>query len=77
VLKSNGIFCCDNLIAGTIDEKYTYVNESLGHFSCIDHIFMSEDFKCAVDVINVVDYGINFSDHRPLVAMLRIELLMF
>ena len=35
---------------------------------------MSEDLMCAVDVINIVDSGINLSDHRPLVARLHIEL---
>ena len=73
VLMNYGIRCCDDLILGSPVEKYTYFNESLNHFSCIDHFFMSDKLRRSIVAINVVDSGINLSDHRPLIATLSLR----
>jgi hypothetical protein len=50
-----------------------YFNESLNHFSCIDRSFMSDKLRRSIIAINVVDSGINLSDHRPLIATLSLS----
>jgi len=44
-------------------KSVTYVNEALGHDSCIDYILVSNNH----DVIDyaVLDPDVNFSDHLP------------
>jgi exonuclease III len=55
---------------GSHEEKYTYLDKSLDHFSCIDDFFMSDKLRRSIVAINFADSGINLSDHRPLVATL-------
>jgi len=58
---------CDNIFQ--LRKSVTYVNESLGHESCIDYVLVS-------DAREVLDFavtapGINFSDHLPLTVTMQ------
>ena len=60
---------CDDIFPSR--KSATYINESLGHESCIDYVLVSDvqktiDFAvCAPDV--------NFSDHLPLVTVIKCD----
>ena len=47
-----------------VPDRCTYVNEALGHSSCIDH-FVSAAVRSAINCISIVDSAVNNSDHRP------------
>ena len=48
-------------------DKFTYQNESLNVASCIDYILTSNISRTVA--FNVVDLDVNFSDHRPILAV--------
>ena len=45
------------------DDGSTYNNVSLGHSSMIDHVFISGVLLQFIKLLNVLDLGINLSDH--------------
>jgi len=47
----------------------TYVNAALNHESVVDYIFVTPN--CQVSYFCLTDYGINFSDHLPLLAVIN------
>ena len=48
---------CDDFIIGP--DRCTYVNEALGHSSCIDHFFVSAAVRSAIKCISIVDSTVN------------------
>ena len=50
---------------------FTYVNDSLGHMSQIDHFIMSRNVYDSIDNVVVCPNGINMSKHVPLIITLR------
>ena len=62
-LEKYALTACDDLIVGP--DRCTYVNEALGHSSCIDHFFVSVAVRSAIKCISIVDSAVNNSDHRP------------
>ena len=60
---------CDSIFPSR--KSVTYVNEALGHKSCIDYILVSNNH----DVIDyaVLDPNVNFSDHLPLSAVVKCD----
>ena len=62
---------CDDLFP---NEKHpTYVNVPLNQESFIDYIFVSRD--CEVIDFSVVDHDLNYSDHLPLSATVKLTFL--
>ena len=68
-LSDYSLIRCDDIFPSR--KSATYINESLGHVSCIDYVLVSDvqktiDFAvCAPDV--------NFSDHLPLVTVIKCD----
>ena len=60
------MICCDILISSA----NTYVNQSLGHASSVDHVFLSPDLYNTVNSAKVIDCAHNASDHRPVAIVL-------
>jgi hypothetical protein len=60
---------CDQLFPLT--EYFTYVNDALGHKSCIDYIFTSNNERTVA--FNLLDIDINLSDHLPLLSVLSCD----
>ena len=51
--------------------KFTYCNESLNHYSCLDYILVS-DIRMLHD-FNIIDPDINLSDHPPVYAVFKLN----
>ena len=49
------------------DTKYTYCHASQDSQSFIDHFLVSNNICCHVDNCQVIDSGVNFSDHLPII----------
>ena len=45
--------------------EYTFIQEKLGHFSNIDHFYVSHDSACVV-AAETIEHFNNCSDHLPL-----------
>jgi len=61
------LICCDSLTSSA----NTYVNQSLGHASCVDHVFLSPDLYKYVNSAKIIDCVHNdASDHRPVSIVL-------
>ena len=60
------MICCDILTSSA----NTCVNQSLGHASCVDHVFLSPDLYNTVNSAKVIDCAHNASDHRPVAIVL-------
>jgi len=67
-LTSLNIICCDDLIVG---DKSTYINNSLGHRSSLDHFFVSRKIKRDLVSLQILHSGANLSDHLPVVAKFK------
>ena len=59
---------CANRVVGPT--KYTYVSGAHNSASFIDHFFINEALSDKVELSQVIDSGINLSDHLPLVLHL-------
>jgi len=71
VFNQLGIFnCCEN-------DGYTYLNNSLGQGSFIDHFFVSNSLRSIIQSISIIDSGANLSDHRPVIATFKQRDLVF
>ena len=64
-LTSLNIIYCDEMIAG---DRSTYINNSLGHISSLDHFFVSNKIKCDLVSLQILHSGANLSDNLPFVA---------
>jgi len=71
VLNGYSIYNRDEVLVG--DNAYSYVNESLGHRSLIDHIFMSDTLSKNLADLRIIDDPCNLSDHLPVVGKLMID----
>ena len=67
-----GLISCDYL--DTSGLKYTYTNESLGCMSYIDHISVSKSIVLQIRRLEIIDNGINLSDHCPIECEFSLEL---
>ena len=67
-LVENNFIRCDELFPSTV--KYTYVNESLCHYSKID-FFLSNNVT--IHDFEIFDPDINFSDHLPLLLTCNVN----
>ena len=72
-------FCCDhNLRVSTHQllpsESYTYISDSWGTESWLDHAVSSEDFHNAIDDIKIC-YNVTDEDHIPTTLSIAIELI--
>ena len=61
---------CDDIFPAR--KSVTYVNESLGHESCIDYVLISDSHK-AID-FSVLVPDVNFSDHLPLTVVVHCDI---
>ena len=59
-MRDNSLVRCDDLY----QKVPTYVNNALGHSSCIDYILVSS--LSSIHDFAVLDPDINYSDHLPL-----------
>jgi hypothetical protein len=68
IMTAYNLSRCDNDISklNREDSVFTYCNEAMGHYSCIDYMLLSNENK----LINyrVIEPDINLSDHRPICA---------
>jgi hypothetical protein len=71
IIESCGLFNCYRLHPNT--KFITFCNESLGHTSLLDYFFTTKLHE-TVD-ISVLDLDSNFSDHSPVMATLRINIV--
>ena len=58
---------CDDLLG-----QYSYVSESLGNMSLIDHIFMSNNLKNHPISFTLINSGCNLSDNKFLTFVLNV-----
>jgi len=54
---------------------YTYCHESLGHYSWLDHLFVSSSVADEVKDFRIVDSGCNNSDHHPISWSLQVDII--
>ena len=69
-LRNNGLIRCDTIFP--VADQYTYVNESLNDKSCIDYFVTSDPSNTIA--FNILDLEVNFSDHRPIMAVVSCNL---
>ena len=62
---------CDSFNSSEIN--YTYNHTGLNHRSWIDHFFVSNNFRSSVDKLEIIDNGLNTSDHLPISCTFRIK----
>jgi hypothetical protein len=55
------LVCCDDLNHSNVN--YSYHHDTLGHFSLLDHVFVTSDLKACVANYSVVNDHLNPSDH--------------
>ena len=67
-LHERGLLCCDDV--GCADVKYTFHCEPRNASSFIDHFLVSRSLARCIVGFEVVDSGINFSDHLPILLTL-------
>ena len=72
LLSDFGLVCCDYMNVNSIN--YTYCHESLGHFSWLDHIFVSSNIKPYVSQFQIIDSGACLSDHSPVSCTVQTQL---
>ena len=64
--------CCDKWC--NEDTKYTYCHASQDSRSFIDHFLVSNNLCSSVDSCEVVDSGVNLSDHLPVIVRISIAI---
>ena len=67
------IVTCDGAISGKY--SYTYRHTTLGHSSFIDHFFVNKSFYDCISSGDIVDSGVNFSDHLAIVIDGKIDVV--
>jgi len=65
-LSVNDLATTDNFIK-PVANFYTYKHQSLNHSSFIDHFIVSNILLPRICSLDVIDSGINLSDHQPIV----------
>ena len=72
VLKDYSIYDCDQIISCD-SPGYSYVHETLGHKSLLDHFFMTDELRNLVQRVNILDLPGNLSDHLPVECELKVS----
>jgi len=54
---------------------YTYFHDFLGHYSWLDHLFVSSSVAAEVTDFQILDLGCNNSDHHPITWSLQNSIL--
>jgi endonuclease/exonuclease/phosphatase family metal-dependent hydrolase len=70
--NNNSLMRCDLLGSSVHQPKPTYVNIPLEHESVLDYILVS-DPRSIIDY-DVLDPSINYSDHRPIIGVIKFQL---
>ena len=70
-LKDYSVYNCDHLMSCD-SPCYSYVHETLGHKSLLDHFFMSEELIHAVQKLSILEESSNLSDHLPVECELQV-----
>jgi len=73
IMTDYNLVSCDDKINNKAI-LYTYIHESLGHRSWLDHFFVSKDLYDSVFNCNIIDSGGNLSDHLPISCELKVIL---
>ena len=74
IFSNFNVLHCDDLYSGDPSGQFSYVNISLNRRSLIDHVFSSYSIKQLIYDIQLIDSGINFSDHKPLVSTINLPI---
>ena len=61
------LICCDKFVS---DGTYTYMHETVGPFSCLEHFFISDNLQHLILKSAIIDCGENSSDHLPITGTL-------
>lgn len=72
IVNDYNLICCDSLIKQDC-VQYTYRHESLNQTSWIDHFFVSTELFNAISSCNIVEFGLNLSDHLPIDCCLNLS----
>ena len=64
------LVCCESVAQSDI--QYTYCHDSLGRFSVIDHMFTNANLAGNIIGYNVVESGVNMSDHIPISCIMAL-----
>lgn len=62
-MNRNGLKRCDELCNKM--NEFTYINHSLGHYSCIDYLFVTDETRLLC--YDVIEPEVNLSDHLPII----------
>jgi hypothetical protein len=73
LLNDYGFKDCDNMDCNHLG--YTYYQGSMQHYSCIDHMFVTNNLINLVTRYEILDVANNISDHCPVSMNLNVELL--
>ena len=71
IMTDYNLMCCDDKVKNK-DVLYTYIHESLDQRSWLDHFFVSKDLYDNVRVCEIIDSGVNLSDHLPICCELAV-----
>jgi len=71
-LKDYSVYNCDQLISCE-SPCYSYIHDTLGHRSLLDHFFMTDELINVVQRLNILDVACNLSDHLPVECELQVS----
>ena len=63
VISDYNLICCDKYVS---NGNHTYQHDSLGHYSLLDHFFISSNMRSFMQSSEILDTGINTSDYLPI-----------
>jgi len=71
LMRDYNMEACTNLGVDISAVNYTYVHESLSHYSYLDYFIVSKNLCPSVCSLEICDDEPNFSDHLPVLLKLR------
>ena len=63
VISDYNLICCDKYVS---NGNHTYQHDSFGHYSWLDPFFISTNMQSFMQRSEILDTGINTSDHLPI-----------
>ena len=63
MISDSNLICCDKYVS---NGNHTYKHDSPGNYSWLDHFFISTNVQSFMQSSEILDSGINTSDHLPI-----------